>query len=199
MDKPSVSIIEFKELYNILLELGSSIHFDLNNYSSESDFLSFIKDKNINLSYSTIILKKPIKSILENKLVNKKDIIIFEDLPIKIDKMIDQINTHLIKQKYDLQSNFKIGNYSLNLNSRTMSKNQKKLNLTEREIDILIFLKKQNVPQKINVLQNKVWNYSSDLETHTVETHIYRLRKKIKDVFNDDEFIISEKDGYLIL
>ena len=75
---------------------------------------------------------------------------------------------------------------------------QKKLNLTEREIDILIFLSKQKEPQKIDTLQNKVWNYSSNLETHTVETHIYRLRKKIKDTFNDDNFIISKKDGYII-
>ena len=84
------------------------------------------------------------------------------------------------------------------MNSRTIFKNQKKLNLTEREIDILIFLSKQKEPQKIDILQNKVWNYSSNLETHTVETHIYRLRKKIKDTFNDDNFIISKKDGYII-
>ena len=104
----------------------------------------------------------------------------------------------MIKQKYNLQSNVKIGEYSLDLNSRTIFKNQKKLNLTEREIDILIFLSKQKEPQKIDTLQNKVWNYSSNLETHTVETHIYRLRKKIKDTFNDDNFIISKKDGYII-
>ena len=192
MDKPSINIIEFKELYNILLELDSITHFKINYYNSESEILQLQESKKININYSTIILKKPSKKI------NEKNVIVFEELPNRIDKIIDKINIHLIKQKYNLQSNLKIGEYSLDLNSRTIFKNQKKLNLTEREIDILIFLSKQKEPQKIDILQNKVWNYSSNLETHTVETHIYRLRKKIKDTFNDDNFIISKKDGYII-
>ena len=192
MDKPSINIIEFKELYNILLELDSITHFKINYYNSESEILQLQESKKININYSTIILKKPSKKIKE------KNVIVFEELPNRIDKIIDKINIHLIKQKYNLQSNLKIGEYSLDLNSRTIIKNQKKLNLTEREIDILIFLSKQKEPQKIDILQNKVWNYSSNLETHTVETHIYRLRKKIKDTFNDDNFIISKKDGYII-
>ena len=192
MDKPSINIIEFKELYNILLELDSITHFKINYYNSESEILKLEESKKININYSTIILKKPSKKI------NEKNVIVFEELPNRIDKIIDKINIHLIKQKYNLQSNLKIGEYSLDLNSRTIFKNQKKLNLTEREIDILIFLSKQKEPQKIDILQNKVWNYSSNLETHTVETHIYRLRKRIKDTFNDDNFIISKKDGYII-
>ena len=192
MDKPSINIIEFKELYNILLELDSITHFKINYYNSESEILQLEESKKININYSTNILKKPSKKI------NEKNVIVFEELPNRIDKIIDKINIHLIKQKYNLQSNLKIGEYSLDLNSRTIFKNQKKLNLTEREIDILIFLSKQKEPQKIDILQNKVWNYSSNLETHTVETHIYRLRKKIKDTFNDDNFIISKKDGYII-
>ena len=192
MDKPSINIIEFKELYNILLELDSITHFKINYYNSESEILKLEESKKININYSTIILKKPSKKI------NEKNVIVFEELPNRIDKIIDKINIHLIKQKYNLQSNLKIGEYSLDLNSRTIFKNQKKLNLTEREIDILIFLSKQKEPQKIDILQKKVWNYSSNLETHTVETHIYRLRKKIKDTFNDDNFIISKKDGYII-
>tara|TARA_B100001250_G_scaffold315261_1_gene277517 strand:- start:461 stop:1039 length:579 start_codon:yes stop_codon:yes gene_type:complete len=192
MDKPSINIIEFKELYNILLELDSITNFKINYYNSESEILQLQESKKININYSTIILKKPSKKI------NEKNVIVFEELPNRIDKIIDKINIHLIKQKYNLQSNLKIGEYSLDLNSRTIFKNQKKLNLTEREIDILIFLSKQKEPQKIDILQNKVWNYSSNLETHTVETHIYRLRKKIKDTFNDDNFIISKKDGYII-
>ena len=192
MDKPSINIIEFKELYNILLELDSITNFKINYYNSESEILQLQESKKININYSTIILKK------HSKKINEKNVIVFEELPNRIDKIIDKINIHLIKQKYNLQSNLKIGEYSLDLNSRTIFKNQKKLNLTEREIDILIFLSKQKEPQKIDILQNKVWNYSSNLETHTVETHIYRLRKKIKDTFNDDNFIISKKDGYII-
>ena len=61
-----------------------------------------------------------------------------------------------------------------------------------------MFLKNNKTPQKIEILQNQIWKYSSDLETHTVETHVYRLRKKIKENFNDENFIISQEDGYII-
>ena len=84
------------------------------------------------------------------------------------------------------------------MNKRVIIKNNKELKLTEREIDIILFLTKCNKTQSINILQNKVWGYSSDLETHTVETHIYRLRKKFLDNFVDNNFIISSNNGYKI-
>tara|TARA_B100001093_G_C26399815_1_gene830794 strand:- start:417 stop:647 length:231 start_codon:yes stop_codon:yes gene_type:complete len=74
----------------------------------------------------------------------------------------------------------------------------KQIKLTEKEINIILFLNSHKKPQKVDILQNEVWGYSSDLETHTVETHIYRLRKKIKDMFRDDNFIASHVNGYLI-
>ena len=72
------------------------------------------------------------------------------------------------------------------------------MKLTEREIDIILFLNQNKTPQSVDTLQNKVWGHLFDLETHTVETHIYRLRKKIKEKFNDINFIISHDDGYVI-
>ena len=65
-------------------------------------------------------------------------------------------------------------------------------------MEIILFLNNNKIPQKISSLQNKVWSYSSDLETHTVETHIYRLRKKISDSFDDEQFLVSTDGGYLI-
>ena len=124
--------------------------------------------------------------------------LVIDNFPIQFNKLIDKINVHLIKQKYNFQSNLNIKNYSLNLNTRTINKANKELKLTEREIDIIMFLKDKDKPQKIEVLQNQIWKYSSELETHTVETHVYRLRKKIKETFNDDNFIMSYEDGYLI-
>ena len=103
-----------------------------------------------------------------------------------------------IKQKYNFQSYKKIKDYNLDLNSRLFSKNSKQIKLTQREIDIILYLFERSIPQSINDLQDKVWRYSLDLETHTVETHVYRLRKKIKDKFDDDSFIISHENGYLI-
>jgi len=97
-----------------------------------------------------------------------------------------------------LQSNINIGSYILNLNSRKIIKNNINLDLTEREINLIVYLNKSKLPVKIEELQKEVWRYSYELETHTVETHIYRLRKKIKDKFGDDQFILSLKDGYKI-
>ena len=77
-------------------------------------------------------------------------------------------------------------------------KNNIKLKLTEKEINTITYLSKSEKPVNIDELQEKVWSYHSDIETHTVETHIYRLRKKILDTFNDKNFIISEKNGYQI-
>ena len=88
--------------------------------------------------------------------------------------------------------------YNLNLNSRQISKKSVKLNLTEREGNLIIFLNKSTSPVSVDTLQKEVWEYGSELETHTVETHIYRLRKKIKEKFNDNNFIVSTKEGYII-
>jgi len=124
--------------------------------------------------------------------------LVLDSLPVKIEKLFDKINTQLIKQKYNFQSNFQIKNYTLNLNSRIITYKKTQLKLTEKEIDIILFLKEQKLPQSINKLQHVVWGYAFNLETHTVETHIYRLRKKIKDKFNDEEFIVSHEEGYVI-
>ena len=118
--------------------------------------------------------------------------------PIEIVSLIEKINIQLIKQKYNYQSNIKINDYFLDLNSKVISKNNVNVKLTEKEIDIILFLNENKVAKKISMLQNKVWGYNVELETHTVETHIYRLRKKINYNFKDDNFIISTDEGYLL-
>ena len=113
-------------------------------------------------------------------------------------KLVELLNVNLIKQKYNYQSNIDIKNYVLDLNSRTITKDKESLKLTQKEIDIILFLNDYKTPQKVDILQNKVWGYSLELETHTVETHIYRLRKKIKSKFSDEDFILNDKSGYLL-
>ena len=88
--------------------------------------------------------------------------------------------------------------YKINLNSRKMFDEKNELNLTEKEADIIVFLKDSEKPVTIKQLQTNVWGHNSKLETHTVETHIYRLRKKISDTFKNNDFIISTKSGYNI-
>jgi len=197
MSKQIVNFIELTELYNILNEIKNFLSFDLKNYKNKDVFFKDL-DKN-SATKESLIVTNSIENIKSNiKKIDIRNVLVFENFPIQLRKIIDQINIQLIKQRYDFQSKISIKNYNLNLNSRIISKNKKDLKLTEREIDIILFLKKQNKPKKIEVLQNEIWHYSSDLETHTVETHIYRLRKKIKDQFDDNNFIVSYKDGYSI-
>ena len=197
MNKQVVIFVNLNGLYNILNEIKNFISFDIQNYTNKDDFFQDLNKNNI-LAESTIVTNSIEYFKSDNKNLDKRNILIFEDFPIQISTIIDQINIQLIKQRYDFQSKINIKNYNLNLNSRKISKNQKDLKLTEREIDIILFLKKQKEPKKIEILQKEIWHYSSDLETHTVETHIYRLRKKIKDKFDDENFIVSYKEGYSI-
>ena len=95
-------------------------------------------------------------------------------------------------------SELKIGKYKINLNSRELIFKNNILKLTEKETNIITYLSKSTKAVGIDQLQSKVWQYHSNLETHTVETHIYRLRKKILNTFNDNGFIISKKNGYQI-
>ena len=197
MNKQVVSFVQLTELYNILNEIKTVLPFEIKNYSNKEEFFMDLS-KNNNLNQPTIITNSRENFNSNTPKIDMRNVLIFDKFPIQFSKIIDQINIQLIKQKYDFQSKINIKSYNLNLNSRIISKNKKNLKLTEREIDIIIFLNKQNKPKTIEILQNEIWNYSSNLETHTVETHIYRLRKKIKDQFDDQNFIISYKDGYSI-
>ena len=193
MSKSVVNIIDFPVLYNVLFEVKDFLNFEVVNYENENVFLEKIKKENSIKNYTIVT-----KTFLNNKNVNQKSIIYLDNKPINFISLIDKINTNLLKQRFSFQSNINIKNYSLNLNSRVISRNKNELKLTEREIEIILFLNDKKKPQNINILQKEVWSYASDLETHTVETHIYRLRKKISDKFKDSDFILSSKEGYLI-
>ena len=198
MFKQSVSLVEFSKLYNILYESNDLFSFNIFNYQNSKEFLKEIESNNNECINSTIIVDKKDHVLMSNNKININNILVMDTWPLKIEKLLDKINTQLIKQKYNFHSKLDIKNYTLNFNSRIISNKMKELKLTEREIDIILFLKDNSNPQSVSMLQNKVWGYSSDLETHTVETHIYRLRKKIKDKFDDENFIFSEDAGYKI-
>ena len=195
MIKQTIHIIDFKILYNILDEIKDYLKFQILYYKNEENFLN---SNNLNLNDSLILVKSNKQIFLNNEKISRKKIFSISNYPITIDKLIEILNVNLIKQKYNYQSNIYIKNYVLNLNSRTITKNNQNLKLTQKEIDVILFLNDHDKPQRVNVLQNKVWGYSLELETHTVETHIYRLRKKIKDGFKDNNFILSNDDGYFI-
>jgi len=195
MIKQTIHIIDFKVLYNILDEIKNYLKFEILYYKNEENFLN---SNNLNLNNSLILVKSSKEIFLNNEKISKKKIFSIQNYPITIDKLVEILNVNLIKQKYNYQSNICINRYVLNLNSRIITKNDQNLKLTQKEIDIILFLNDYKKPQKVNILQNKVWGYSLELETHTVETHIYRLRKKIKDKFKDNNFVLSNDDGYFI-
>ena len=192
MSKSVVYIYNFKVLYNIIFEIKNFLNFDIFEFQSEKSILDEQKKRDSN---SFIILTK---DKFSNETVNNKQVIIVESLPLNLISLVETINSNLLMQQFNFQSNIIIKNYKLDLNSRQISNQNKKLKLTEREIQIMLFLKKQEKPININSLQKEVWGDVEDLETHTVETHIYRLRKKIKNTFDDQDFIKSDKKGYFI-
>jgi len=123
---------------------------------------------------------------------------VLNDKPINIFKLIEKINTEFLKIQFNQHSEIKVNNYIVNLNSRELIMKNIKLRLTEKEINIIVYLSRSDRPVSVDELQKKVWSYQSDIETHTVETHVYRLRKKILNKFNDNDFIISKINGYQI-
>jgi len=198
MTNQFVSIVEISTLHDVLIEIKSVFSFKISNFKNTHDFLNKPNTENSDVLNSIIICKKNNNHLLSSKIINSKNLVVIEDIPIRIGPLLDKINILLIKKKYNFQSKLNIKNYTIDLNSKIISNQISTLKLTEREIDIILFLKEKESPQSVNDLQNKIWNYSNNLETHTVETHIYRLRKKFKNHFKDNDFILSLKNGYKI-
>ena len=189
MNKQNVLIFKLPELFNILNELKNHLDFVIHLIVKKDELLEFKKTN----TGSYLILTNS-----ENELKEEKSQLILNKFPDTIHSIIEKININLLKYKYSEQSDILIGNYSIDINSRLIKKNDENLKLTEREIEIILFLQNSKEPKSIENLQKEVWGHSFDLETHTVETHIYRLRKKISDKFNDGSFINSTKTGYKI-
>ena len=179
-------IYKFNRLYQILEELGLDLNFKIICAENEN----YLSDTVKNLTNYLVISNKKISAI-DNQFV-------LDNGPINIFKLIEKINIEFLKLQFNSQSKVKVNNYIIDLNSREMLIKDNKIKLTEKEINTITYLSKSDKPVSIDELQEKVWSYQSDIETHTVETHIYRLRKKILNTFNDKDFIISEKNGYQI-
>ena len=194
MIKQNIYIINFNSLYEILDEIKENLPFKVIKYENEYDF---IKVSNLNLKNLLIISKFNQKLLLDNNL-NKNNFLDFDSFPLTLNKFIELINIQLIKLKFNYQSKINIRGYDLNLNSKFLSKNDISLKLTEKEIEIILYLNEKKTKHNVSDLQKNIWGYSLDTETHTVETHIYRLRKKISNKFIDKNFILSDKNGYFI-
>ena len=194
MIKQSIFIINYNPLYEILNEIKDNLSFNIENYVSENDFM-----ENSNLDFKNfLIISKSKKKLLFDKKIDNKNFLDSSLFPVSLNKLVELINIQLIKLKFDYQSKINIKGYSLNLNSKFFSKSDLSLKLTEKEIEIILYLNKTKTKKDVADLQKNIWGYSEDMETHTVETHIYRLRKKISNKFNDENFILSRQNGYFI-
>ena len=193
MNKQSIIFYNFDILFNILNEVKQNLKFNLIKFNNEKEILDIDASK-----YGNYLILTDKNHNFSNKNISKDKFLLLDNTPIKIEELIDLLNINLLKQKYNNQSEIILKKYKIDLNSRKIFYEEKFLKLTEKEIEIILFLKNHTDPKNIQSLQKDVWGYISDLETHTVETHIYRLRKKIKENFNYDSLIISTKNGYKI-
>ena len=183
MIKQNLAIYSIPILYKILKELEKDLNYNTVYISDKK------KLENKDLSNFLVITDK------ENF---TKDNFLQIHFPLKISKLIEKINIQFIKFKSKENSKINIGKYILNVNSRMLILNSKIINLTEKEVNLILYLHNSNKPVNIKTLQLEVWGYRNSLETHTVETHIHRLRKKILSTFNLDDLIVSKKDGYYL-
>ena len=184
MKYQNLIIYQFPILYQILKELEEDINFNISEAKSQDS----LRKQKMNLNNYIIVTNKN----------RTEDSFSLNLLPIKIQKFIEKINVEFMKKHFSAQSRIKINNYILDLNSREIFIKEKKLKLTEKEVNTIIYLSKSKNTVNIDELEKNVWQYQTDIETHTVETHIYRLRKKFLKSFKDESFIVSTKNGYQI-
>jgi len=186
MNNQNLIIYENETLYDVLYEISDQLQFFILKLNKK-DLIKLNTFQNNSFLFIT-----------EKKIPNISNQIILNKFPLNIFKFIEKLNIEFLKIEFNKQSNVKINTYTFDLNSREMIYQNQKLKLTEKEIDSILYLFSMKKPVKVQELQLKVWGYQSDLETHTVETHIYRLRKKILKKFNDVQFIKSTPGGYQI-
>ena len=186
MNLKKLIIYDFKELFKILYEIKKELNYEIIEISAENSLNISLNKKNDHL----VIVKKLVKN-LNNQ-------ILITTLPIKLSKLTEKLNIEFLKRNFHSQSELKIQKYNLDINSRELIFKEKKIKLTEKESNIILYISNSIKPVSIQDLQLNVWGYHSDLETHTVETHVYRLRKKILATFDDNDFIKSKKNGYQI-
>ena len=186
MSTQKLIIYKLKSLYHIIEELNLDLNFKIIFVDNENTLNNEVN----NFNYYLIISN--------NLILNIKNQFILNNKPINIFQLIENVNIEFLKIQFNCQSEIKINDYTVNLNSRELIMKSIKLRLTEKEINTIIYLSRSVKPVSIDELQEKVWSYQSGAETHTVETHIYRLRKKILNTFNDNQFILNVNNGYQI-
>ena len=202
-----------QRLAEILKEVKLFKNYEIINKTHDFETTNLPQDKNLKenlilVDLSNIaITKNLIKGFGKNSilLINKNNfnnevIKNYEKclLPFKLNDLLSKIKILSLKKDYKNRSIFQVLDYHLDINKKIIVKNDLKLKLTEKEVTLLVYLIELGRPVKINELLKAVWDYSSESETHTIETHVHRLRKKFIKIFQDHNIIKNNDDGYFI-
>jgi DNA-binding response OmpR family regulator len=207
--KPNVLCLTNKQFTKSFEELKEDFDFNLiflnNNLKdiSNSQYQIIIVDSDILEDQNILKYFNNLSNVGKLLILNSKDSnqFIFDDkieIPLSVNDLNKKVVQLITSRKFSQNSSIKIKDYILDKNEKKFKKDDQFIIVTEKEIQLLelLFFEKKPLTKK-DILQ-KVWHYSSEADTHTVETHIYRLRKKISSQFKDEELIISSQDGYLI-
>ena len=189
-------IINLSNFFDIISELKDHIGFEISKFDNKEIFFDKYKSESISTENSILIVHEKEYNFFA-KDINEDQIIKFKP-PVSIFTFIENLNVKFIKKKYQDQSSVNVKDFFLDINSRELKKGKSSIKLTERETDMILFLNNSKKPVNVQTLEKEIWQHSLELETHTVETHIYRLRKKIKAEFGNDDLIKSNKNGYTI-
>ena len=189
-------IINLSNFYDIISELKEHIGFEISKFDNKEIFFEKYKSQSISTENSILIVHEKEYNFFVKE-INEDQIIKFKP-PVSIFTFIENLNVRFIQRKYQDQSSVNVKEFFLDINSRELKKGKSSLKLTERETDMILFLNNSKKPVNVETLEKEIWQHSYELETHTVETHIYRLRKKIKAEFGNDDLIKSNKSGYTI-
>jgi DNA-binding response OmpR family regulator len=196
----NTSLEELKDYLNFKLTTSSD---DLKNVKVEEydilliheDYLTNLTELKKDLLKKTHRLKILATHSLSNSSSNFSEKLL---LPIHLKDFRQIIENSVVKKSFSINSSIKIKSYILDKNEKKLIKDKNYILLTEKEIQLLELLLRNSTPLSKNKILENVWKYSSDADTHTVETHIYRLRKKIKTNFSDEKFILNDQDGYIL-
>ena len=208
MHKLNVVVVGPNSFISTLNELKHYLKFNISVSNNNLSKIVFNDDKLLLCHHEFIEDRKNLDLIRE---INCTKILAIENIKkksnlfnaiIKLPTTLSEINNFIessvARNRFGRNSSIKIKDYFLDKNEKKIKKKDLSLILTEKEIQLLELFLKNSKPISKDKILSKVWNYSSDADTHTVETHIYRLRKKINDKFSDEAFILNNKQGYYI-
>ena len=194
-----------KNFINSINELKPFLGFDLNEIHLQKETNSINLENEVLIVDSSCVEKVPFEKINipmililgqneKSTLKNKFDVIM--KLPLNITQFNRAVIDLSQKYKFDQNSIVKVKDYILDKNTRFLKRNKNSVKITEKEMHFIEKLKNSSKPLTKDYILKNIWGYSSDTDTHTVETHIYRLRQKIKNQFDDKYFIKHTKEGY---